>query len=153
MKTKLKHLLNYGIRFIFLLFVFLVLGISACEKDSLTDSLGTNELVSNDTLTIVFQDTLRNPAEKSWLTFSSVVADSRCPIGVVCVWEGNAEIAFMFFDGEKSIDFNLNSNPMFVTDTTVLGFTFSLLVVNPYPHIDSLYTESDYSAKVLFSKK
>jgi hypothetical protein len=31
-------------------------------------------------------------AEGLTLTFESVVGDSRCPVGVTCVWEGNARV-------------------------------------------------------------
>ena len=137
---------------IFLIVVFLGCNFFACEKSSVTDSTVINELILNDTLTIAYQDTLRNPAENSWLTFSSLVADSRCAINVVCVWEGNAEISFTFFNGVKSASFNLNTHPMFGRDTTVLGFDFSLIEVDPYPHIDSLYTAEDYSVSVLMTK-
>ena len=131
--------------------IALVCGFFACEKTSISNSPVEKKLMLNDTLKIAYQDTLRNTDENSWLTFSSLVADSRCAINVVCVWEGNAEISFTFFNGIKGISFNLNTHPMFVRDTTVLGFDFSLIEVDPYPHIDSLYTPNDYSVSVLIT--
>jgi len=136
----------------FLVAITLVCSFLACEKTSISNSPAAKELILNDTLTIAYQDTLRNTDENSWLTFSSLVADSRCAINVVCVWEGNAEISFTFFNGVKSASFNLNTHPMFGRDTTVLGFDFSLIEVDPYPHIDSLYTAEDYSVSVLMTK-
>ena len=137
----------------FFVAIILVCGFFACEETSISNSPVENKLMLNDTLTIAYQDTLRNADENRWLTFSSLVQDSRCAINVVCIWEGNAEISFTFFNGAKNASFNLNTHPMFGRDTTVLGFDFSLIEVDPYPHIDSLYTADDYSAKILINNK
>ncbi len=130
----------------------LICGFFACEETSISNSPVEKKLTLNDTLLIAYQDTLRTTDENSWLTFSSLVSDSRCAINVVCVWAGNAEISLTFFNGIKIASFNLNTHSRSVGDTTILGFNFALLNVDPYPHIDSLYTPNDYSVRVLVTQ-
>ncbi len=102
------------------------------------------QLTLGDTLGIAYQDTLFNCEEDIWISFDSLVADSRCPIGVVCIWEGNAEVSLTF----DSTRFHLNTYPNFRTDTTISSFHIDLIDVQPYLHIDSLYTDEQYSVAI-----
>jgi len=80
--------------------------------------------------------------------FDEVIEDSRCPNGVVCVWEGIAILNLTIADATDTTDLifatdsiNLNTLP-----THEFGnYLLELIEVNPYPHIDSLPI-TDYSA-------
>lgn len=68
------------------------------------------------------------------VTFAEVVADSRCPTDVQCVWEGNAEVGvdLTLSEGDaKSL--RLNTNPSFETEASLPGYTVGLLGLAPYP--------------------
>ena len=120
------------------------------DKNSIISSDGISNLFFIDILKIVYQDTLFNYDEDIWITFDSLITDSRCAIGTECKWEGNAELLFIFNKVEE-IEFTLNTYCDFRTDTTINNYNISLINVLPYPHKDSLYTSSDYSAEITIS--
>ncbi len=112
------------------------------------DTLSDQYLTIGDTLSIAYQDTLFNRDEDIWLSFDSLIADSRCPIGVLCVWEGNTEVSLTF----NEIHFQLNTHPTVTNDTTISPYHIDLINVWPYPHIDSLYTDDRYSVEIRITK-
>ena len=107
-----------------------------------------NTLHFQDTLHINYKETIINTDENISITFDSLLKDSRCSIGEMCKWEGNAKIGFIF----NSQNFELNTHPSFKNNTTLLPYNISLIRVNPYPHIDSTYTAEDYSADIYVRK-
>ena len=106
----------------------------------------------DDIFLISFEDTLGNSDENIWVTFDSVLSESRCPINVVCFWAGNAEILMLFSDNEYIQKIRLNTYFNFENEQNVLGYNISLIDVLPYPHQDSSYVDEDYSAKLIIKK-
>lgn len=78
--------------------------------------------------------------------FAGVVADSRCPIGVTCVWAGNAEARLTIESpGSETIRASLNTH----TDPDNLrafGLQVRLMEVAPHPRADVKIEPSDYAA-------
>jgi hypothetical protein len=69
--------------------------------------------------------------------FESVIEDSRCPSDVLCVWEGNAEIAIeVATGGEDPASVRLSTNPSFATEATYRSYTIELIGLEPYPRTD-----------------
>jgi hypothetical protein len=66
--------------------------------------------------------------------FDGVFMESRCPTGVVCVWEGDAE-ASMWVEapGRPREEFILHTSAMFQTSRDLGGAIIHLLDVRPYP--------------------
>jgi len=102
-----------------------------------------------DTITVALEDTLTNSDENIWVTFDSLLSDSRCPINVMCFWEGNAEVLIMFSNNEYVYRFKLNTHRGFEYEKVLYGYKISLVDLLPYPHADSIYVESDYSAQIV----
>lgn len=86
-----------------------------------------------DTLTLAYHETAENAPSRTFIRFDSVLGDSRCPINVVCVWEGNAAIAFDMEEPGGEHRFSLNTHAGFARDTVLAGRTISLIDVLPYP--------------------
>lgn len=87
--------------------------------------------------------------DTSRLRFDSIIGDSRCPADVQCVWEGNAEISVVIgMAGAATSTLMLNTNPTFATSADYLGFTVSLVALDPYPRTD-LATTEPYRATLL----
>lgn len=105
-----------------------------------------------DTTTINYQETIYNEQENIRMKFNSV-EDSRCPYGVLCFWEGNAKVSFSITKNYFSTNYVLNTYHKFTRDTVLLGYSISLKKVMPHPHIDSTYSDSDYSADLIISKQ
>jgi hypothetical protein len=79
------------------------------------------------------------------IRFNSVLEDSRCPTGVQCAWEGNAEI-LLELSGGSPATVHLNTGAQFPRTEIYNGHTITLQELSPYPaegmHID----ESRYTA-------
>ncbi|MEN8157322.1 MAG: hypothetical protein ABFS10_10235, partial [Bacteroidota bacterium] len=83
------------------------------------------------------------------LCFDSVVNDSRCPIGAVCCWEGNAEVKLdLTITGQGKHDIRLNTHSNFPSDTTIGHLNISLVKVTPYPDLDREIKPEDYRVKL-----
>ena len=132
------------------LFISIVSMLSSCVATN--DAEPNTYLNLIDSATLQFQDTLFNTEENILISFDSVLEDSRCPVNVVCIWEGNAEIGFTIVTEENKASFTLNTHGgRFLRDTTLLGYKISLLDVMPQPHTDSIFTQNDYSATIVIS--
>ncbi|MFQ5570564.1 MAG: hypothetical protein ACE5G0_12855 [Rhodothermales bacterium] len=70
--------------------------------------------------------------------FIEKMADSRCPIGVTCIWEGEVKVAMEFTrNGQAPAPFTMKGFVGPQGDETVsldtLGYRFTLERVDPYP--------------------
>ena len=113
---------------IFYALIFLVALFSACTKTKLQDpnSVSLHQCSSK----------LVEP----YICFDSLLTDSRCPTGGVCVWRGNAVIKVTFHESGNAHSFilTLKGYPSFgdyPSDTTVNGYKISFTNLEPYPDI------------------
>jgi hypothetical protein len=58
------------------------------------------------------------------------IFDSRCPIGVVCFWQGEAVVGLEI---QTDTAFNLTLRSVFQPADTLYGYVFRLVDVQPYP--------------------
>ena len=88
--------------------------------------------------------------EKGRLTikFRSLVGDSRCPQGVVCVWAGNAEVILEVLKNEIALNTILDPKEQVVGD-----YNIQLRDVLPYPKAGEEIKPEDYSIKIVVNKK
>ena len=104
----------------------------------------------NDTIEIANFETLYNYENKLILRMDSVLNDSRCPSNVECVWEGNAEVRFLFTVDSIQTDFTLNTNGgmQFNSDTVISGYSIKLLDLSPYPEDPGEILQVEYYSKI-----
>lgn len=79
------------------------------------------------------------------------IADSRCPINVICVWEGQAEVGLdLVFDGDQVHPVTLieRAGHPDLADTTVQGYYIQLLEVSPYPVDTEPIDPEDYTIRI-----
>jgi hypothetical protein len=88
---------------------------------------------AGDTLTLGFRETAENIPSKTFIRFDSVLEDSRCPIDVVCIWEGNVKLSFMMDEPGGRHPFELNTHTGFTRDTLLAGRRIGLIGVLPGP--------------------
>jgi len=121
------------------------------EKEPITDdTLKVGQITLNDTLTIGYQTTLVDEANHLSLTFDSMLSESRCPIGVVCFWQGNVAVKLTFKKGDLEYPFTFDS--YFKPETTVGGYDFHFLDATPYPDISKSVDDSVYQVKLWMRK-
>ncbi|MFH1571067.1 MAG: hypothetical protein ABIL09_23945 [Gemmatimonadota bacterium] len=82
----------------------------------------------------------------SWLS----VADSRCALDVVCVWEGEAKVGLgVAVDGAAADSVSITLGPAAEAFALVQGFRLQLLSVDPYPAVAGVEpARADYVARL-----
>ena len=90
--------------------------------------------------------------EKVRITFSSVFSDSRCPIGVDCVWVGNAAIAIEVAKKNKKQVVAMLNTFLQPKEVAYRGFKIKLVALNPYPDIRQPIDPKDYVATMVVAK-
>jgi hypothetical protein len=135
---------------------FLLSGLflSECEllnRNGFCSEYYAEELILNKTVDLKYSELYCNSEHEFRVSFDSI-SDSRCPIGVLCVWEGNASVRLILkHDGENTTTFRLNTNSSFLTDTLVNGLRFELIDILPYPEVDKDYQLDDYILRMHIS--
>lgn len=90
------------------------------------------------------------------ICFDSVLEDSRCPIDVVCVWEGTAVAKFSFSVNDDEHDIRLstvNLPGIYSSDTVLMGYKIEFLDLQPYPQTNNNHSMSDYQAEIKITKQ
>jgi hypothetical protein len=143
---KMKNLL-----FFLYLFASLILVVSCIkEKEPTVDvKLKVSQISLTDTITLAYQTTLVDEESNLSLTFDSVLSESRCPIGVVCCWQGNVAVKLTLKKGSVEYPFTLDS--YFIPDTTVGGYVFHFLDAAPYPDFNKPVDVSEYRVELVMN--
>jgi hypothetical protein len=120
---------------------------SGCETDQELKST----LPLNDTIEIANFETKVNYENNIVLRMDSVLNDSRCPSNVQCVWEGNAEVRFLFTVDSIQTDFVLNTHGgnNFNSDTVIGGYSIKLLDLSPYPEDPGEILQEEYYSEII----
>ena len=112
-----------------------------------------SEFKLSDTITINYGQTLFNSQEDISIKFDSLLSDSRCPVNVVCVWEGDAEIKIHFIKKDESSNLFLHTNKNYPnSDTARFYYKVTLIDLLPYPHTEIEIDSTDYSAEIIVNK-
>ncbi len=84
----------------------------------------------------------------------TAINDSRCPVGVNCVTEGEAVVSFEAKTSGQSAEFGLVLNTAGdEKDTVILGYQVTLLEVNPYPEENTTGHSANQTVKVEIIKQ
>lgn len=89
------------------------------------------------------------------MTMLRVENDSRCPANANCVWEGNAEVVFIFRNGAEESEFTMDTNASMRSsenEKEVFGYYFILKGLTPYPDTSFQIKQKDYRAEVIITK-
>ncbi len=113
-----------------LIFVFIAAVFSLVSCDELTDSFVFRYGEETD-----LKQHIEYVSEDNQLKIEiKKITDSRCPTGVVCVWQGEAKVTLQAVTGTNipvgSITLSTNNN---LTDTIGSTWSVRLLDVKPYP--------------------
>jgi len=135
-------------------FLLILVLLTTCENrdcDCLCSAYGSEQFRINDTLQLKYNEIYCNPEYEFLIGFDSL-ADNRCPLGAVCIWEGNAGITITLKSRNRVYSsFRLNTHSRFLTDTIVNGLRFELIDVLPYPEINKDYSPEDYQLLLYIS--
>lgn len=86
--------------------------------------------------------------------FDALVNESRCPTGVNCVWEGDAQILIgaRHAKGEP-LKLELHTNQRFAQSGRYQQYVIKLVALDPYPKADVDTARKDYVATLLITKE
>lgn len=108
--------------------------------------------VLDDTFTLRVGQEVTFTGEPLRIVFEEVPEDSRCPLQVTCVWEGNATVRLRVSTATASaqlVELNTTLEPRAIS---VLGYDISLERLDPYPQSDSRIQQSKYVAHLRVAK-
>ncbi|MCH7529078.1 MAG: hypothetical protein IH972_05960 [Candidatus Marinimicrobia bacterium] len=96
---------------------------------------------TEDIITLEWRQPVLILPEKITITFEQVLDDSRCPLGVVCVWEGMTVVELSLQkSGQPATTFTLSDHDIerlnsdcCWKETQVWGLTFRYILLDPYP--------------------
>ena len=97
-------------------------------------------------------ETIRPFPEPFSITFNSVTADSRCPLGALCIWAGDGATWFTLRSGSGAADactLHTALQPQFVVSN---GFRVELVGLAPFRRIDSTIAPASYVATINVSR-
>jgi hypothetical protein len=129
--------------------LFLVLVLAACAGRSPVGPQVSASL--DDSFVLHVGEQVTFGSEPLRLFFDEVVEDSRCPLQVTCVWEGNARIALRAMKGDSSARLDLNTR-LEPRVGTVLGYEITLERLEPQKIGENRIPQERYSAYLRVAK-
>ncbi len=86
------------------------------------------------------------------VTFDRVASDSRCPIDVTCVWEGDAVVVVSLrASGREPASVELHTSGRFAQDASYGDYRIRLAGLEPVARSDRPIAPSDYRATFVVS--
>jgi hypothetical protein len=96
------------------------------------------------TITVKHQKTVTK--ENLTIKFVSVVEDSRCPVGVNCIWAGNAKVQIKISNKKgisQTFELNTDLQPQIAAFD---GFEIKLQNLTPHPKAETTTSPNSYTA-------
>ena len=89
------------------------------------------------------------------LSFVDVPQESRCPIGVQCVWEGDGTVVLAVSTAGTSdtTRIELHTSSKFATQATYKDLNIRLQKLDPYPRKDMKIQLADYEATLAITRQ
>lgn len=123
---------------IYLLALAVLLGCSAGATDPETTPdpdpaiTEVHRVAVGDTAVLGLGDSVAFQGTGIQAEFLRVVADSRCPVGVTCVWEGDAEVSIDVITGGEAEEVRLHTT-LEPTAVGIASYELQLIDLLPYP--------------------
>lgn len=89
------------------------------------------------------------------LKFLEVQQDSRCPVNVQCIWQGQAKVAISLTRNEQplgnlTLETSVDGQPI---AQSVNGYSIKLVKVSPQPKANQPIDQSDYHATFILTQQ
>ncbi|MEE9268786.1 MAG: hypothetical protein V3V49_00835 [Candidatus Krumholzibacteria bacterium] len=86
--------------------------------------------------------------------FDRITSDSRCPLNVDCIWEGNATgLVWAETSPRDRTFFELNTHPDFRSEVPFRGLVVRLLNVSPFPEDPVIIDPKDYIVTMVVARQ
>ena len=120
--------------------------VSGCADSPTTP---TKNVVLDEEFELAPGESARIGATNLTVVFDSVSADSRCPVDVVCVWEGDATVAVTVLQssGERAV-LELHTSAGSAREKPYGGYVVRLVGLRPQPRQGVPIPAADYRARL-----
>lgn len=150
--------MDKNIRISFLILTFFSFTVLHCKDNGVEPH--DLPLQLNDTSEVSYHDTISNINDSIWMSFDSIVTDTRCPYQADCVTgAGDIVVKVTFYHAYEEKTLLLCENqitPGFSNNTTIAGYYIKLIAVLPYPDetviLPKNYLPEHYKVRILVSK-
>lgn len=86
------------------------------------------------------------------ISLDKVAQDSRCPVDVQCVWEGDAAVSVVITDPAAPRSYELHTSGRYATEVTHGAYHVTLVRLDPVPRSTAPLSPGDYRATLRVSK-
>jgi hypothetical protein len=83
------------------------------------------------------------------ITLNSVTDDSRCPVDVTCVWEGDAKVSVEVITPSPRAEHELHTSSRFDREAKHGAYRITLVKLEPAPRSTAPPSSRDYRATLL----
>jgi hypothetical protein len=91
--------------------------------------------------------------EQLELRMESVGPDSRCPVNVTCVWEGDAQVTIALSRQAQAPErLQLHTSQQFAREGTYLNYRVRLTALTPAPRAGDQIEPASYTAMLVISR-
>jgi hypothetical protein len=127
-----------------------VFGCSSAATDPMEGMAAQHTISAGDTVRLKLGEAAAVAETNVVVRFSSVEEDSRCPIDVLCVWEGDAHVRLDVSHGRSSSRADLHTalEPKAVQ---IRGLTIRLIDIAPSRTSTGTVQPGDYSVRLLIT--
>lgn len=80
------------------------------------------------------------------------VHDYRCPKDLMCIWGGGVDLYVKFHKTFSTIDTLISTSDSRKNPITIVGHTFKVLNVNPYPETNIFTPQKDFIIEMIILK-
>jgi hypothetical protein len=127
----------------YFLLILTIITLLACKDDSVFNASEPIKILNlNDTSEVCVGQLVGLSNNEIVFRFDSLIQDSRCPIGVVCVWQGNASIHITFPLHVDTLD------TYFKPMISYANYKIYLIDLLPCPNYQQPILKNNYIAKL-----
>jgi hypothetical protein len=142
--------------------IVLTIGLGFILNQSLVDSRVPVKNSANSAIVRLNQpfqlkvnQTAQLPSEKVEIQFVEMQQDSRCPVGVQCVWQGQATVAVhLKKNGQDlgNLTLKTNAGQPDATTQSLNGYSMKLVDIAPQPKANQPIPKADYVATFVITE-
>ncbi|MHB9056334.1 MAG: hypothetical protein ACYC2P_09335 [Paludibacteraceae bacterium] len=133
----------------------ILLSFIICSCSNMSELGSITSADYNREITVPVKGSVKTKDNRYTLRFDSVVTDSRCPDGAMCVWSGVAGIKMIVSEitlTPKTLELYTLNNGNWSDSAVYKDIKIRLLLLSPYPSITEKFQYDSYRAKIVISK-
>jgi hypothetical protein len=129
--------------------IFVAVGAIGCGNPTVPDGAPESSLLpASREIVLQYGEDIRIEGTVLRLGFAEVLADSRCPVDVTCVWEGNGKVVIGIAAGMGPTHALILNTSMDPRSAVWGGIRITLLELTPSPHTGTNIPPEDYAVRL-----